>query len=109
MFGFNIPAFKLLDYLSVELEWYGWPYASNYYYLDGFYWNLPLPKGASGSSAWKYSFNLRKTMWNHISIIGQIARDHTRHDVYYNGQADVYEIFQTKDEWGWWLKLQYNF
>jgi hypothetical protein len=111
MFGFNIPAFKILDYLSVELEWYGWPYATNYYYLDGFYWNVPLPKGkaANGSSSWKYSFNLKKTVWDHISILAQIARDHTRHDVYYNGQADLYEIFQTKDEWGWWLKVQYNF
>ena len=43
-----------------------------------------------------------------LSVIGQIARDHTRHDVYYYGNTDVDEIFQQKDEWGWWLKLQCN-
>jgi hypothetical protein len=109
MFGFNIPTFRLLDYLSIEGEWYGWPYSPNLYNFEDFFWILPKPNGIGTGSKWKFSFNLKKTVWDHVSIIGQIARDHTRHDVYYTALTDVNEIFQKQDEWGWWLKLQYNF
>jgi hypothetical protein len=122
MFGFNIPTFKLLDFLSVEVEWFGWPYSPSLYNYQSLVYTLPepiipnvtLPNGNSQKALytkdnnWKYSFNFRKTIWGHFSMIGQIARDHTRHDVYYNGFADPEEAFLHKDEWGWWLKLQYS-
>ncbi len=108
MFGFNIPTFKLLDYLSVELEWYGWPYSSDEYYVYNFEYLLPQPTGVSTASHWKYSFNIRKTLLGNVAVSGQIARDHTRDDVSYFGYTDVNEIFQQKDEWGWWLKVQCN-
>ncbi len=109
MFGFNVPTFRLLDYLSAELEWYGSSYSTSLYDEEGFKYLLPLPVGVNTTgSHWKYSFNVRKTLPGNVSLIGQIARDHTRHDVYYNGNIDVGEVFQTKDEWGWWLKLQYS-
>jgi hypothetical protein len=109
IFGFNFPTFKLLDYLSVELEWFGGTYSPSLYDLEGFKYLLPLPDGTQYiGSQWKYSFNVRKTLMSNVSLIGQIARDHTRHDVYFFGNTDVDEIFQTKDEWGWWLKLQCN-
>jgi hypothetical protein len=109
MFGFNVPTFNVLDYLSTEFEWYGWPYSSSIYDLENFKYLLPKPRGVSSASHWKYSFNLKKTFWERVSIIGQIARDHTRHDVYYNGNTDVMEVFQDNSDWGWWLKLQFNF
>jgi hypothetical protein len=110
MIGFNVPTCKVLDYLSAELEWYGWPYSPSLYDLENFNNILPKPTGRDyKGSHWKYSFNVRKTVLGNISLIGQIARDHTRHDVYYNGNTDVNEVFQNVDEWGWWLKLQYAF
>ena len=109
MFGFNVPTFNVLDYLSTEFEWYGWPYSSSIYDLENFKYLLPKPRGVSSASHWKYSFNLKKIFWERVSIIGQIARDHTRHDVYYNGNTDVMEVFQDNSDWGWWLKLQFNF
>ena len=109
MFGFNVPMFKLLDYLSIEMEWYGDPFAPGMYTEESFQYFLPQPNGRNPTiSHWKYSFNFRKTMWGSVSLIGQIARDHTRHDAFYIAYSDQDEIFQTKDEWGWWLKLQYN-
>ncbi len=109
MFGFNFPTFRLLDYLSGELEWFGGTYSPSLYDLEGFKYLLPLPDGTQYTgSKWKYSINARKTLYGNFSVIGQIARDHTRHDVYFFGNTDVDEIFQTKDEWGWWLKLQYD-
>jgi hypothetical protein len=109
MFGFNIPTLKILDYLSVELEWFGWPYSRNIFNVQGFKYFLPKANGLSNASNWKYSINLKRTIWEHLSIIGQIASDHTRHDVYFFGNIDVNEIFPNRDQWGWWLKLQYNF
>jgi hypothetical protein len=109
MFGFNFPTFKLLDYLSVELEWYGDPYAPGLYTEEGFKYFFPLPNGSDPTiSHWKYSFNVKKSVGGNLSLIGQIARDHTRDDAYYITNYDEDEIFQTKDEWGWWLKLQCN-
>jgi hypothetical protein len=83
---------------------------------------LPQPaKIGSGSTTvydyqvsdnWKYSFNVKKTITKGFSVIGQIARDHTHHDIYYPTYEakDLYEeIFTQKDNWGWWLKLQYSF
>jgi hypothetical protein len=109
MFGFNFPTFKLLDYLSAELEWYGDPYAPGEYTEESFKYFLPLPNGVDPAlSHWKYSFNFRKTLLGHVSLIGQVSRDHTRDEAYYIADFDEDEIFQTKNEWGWWFKLQYN-
>ena len=119
MFGFNVPTFKLLDYVSVELEWYGWPYSPSLYNYQNLAYTLPQPiiptLNATGQTAlytrgndWKYSFNFRKTIWGSLSVIGQVARDHTRHDAYYAEFADPEEVFLQNDEWGWWLKLQYS-
>ena len=47
MFGFNFPTFRLLDYLSCELEWYGCSYSPSLYDLEGFKYLLPLPDGSS--------------------------------------------------------------
>ncbi len=121
MAGFNIPTFKLLDYLSLEVEWFGWPYSPSLYNYSDLIRTFPQPivpkeSSANGtiqndlytkSNAWKFSINLRKKIWGHFSVIGQIARDHTRHDVYYSGFYDPEEVFIRNDEWGWWLKLQY--
>jgi hypothetical protein len=43
MAGFNIPAFKLLDYLSVEVEWFGWPYSPSLYNYENLVYTLPRP------------------------------------------------------------------
>jgi hypothetical protein len=117
MFGFNVPTFKVLDYLSVELEWYGWQYP-NSFGNQGFQILLPTPIPVqSGKESlyqvddnWKYSFNIKRTIYGHLSIIGQIARDHTQHDMYYPAYEakNLYEeVFSQKDNWGWWVKLQY--
>jgi hypothetical protein len=117
MVGFNVPVFKLLDYLSIEVEWYNWPYSPSLYDYQNLVTTLarPIIPKINGTGtlytkddAWKYSINARKTIYGHFSIIGQIANDHTRHDAYYSSFADPEEVFLKKDQWGWWLKLQYS-
>jgi hypothetical protein len=109
MVGFNVPTFKLLDYLSVAYEWFGDPFAPGINTEDNFRWILPEPNGVDpANSHLKFSINAQRS-WGHLEAIGQIARDHTRHDIFSVANADQNEIFQTQDEWGWWMKLQYNF
>ena len=43
-----------------------------------------------------------------LSIIGQVAKDHTRHDVFYGAFDDPEEVFIQPGQWGWWLKVQYS-
>lgn len=117
MVGFNIPTFKLFDYLSVEVEYSAWPYSPSLYNYASQSYTLPQPiiPIVNGTSAlytsgdnWKWSFNARKTIMGNLSIIGQIAKDHTRHDVYFSAFSDPEEVFVQPGDWGWWLKLQYS-
>lgn len=130
MFGINIPTFKVLDVLSLELEWYGWPY-TNSFYDQGFDYANPLPKppqsypkDAYVKDNWKFSIFLKRQIMHGFSVIGQVARDHTHSYIYHEAQRDEEEVFTLPDniesfgdvftpitwgEFGWWLKLQYNF
>jgi hypothetical protein len=120
MVGFNVPTFKILDYLSVEVEYFGWPYSPSLYNYESLLYTFPQPiipneKTSPQTSVlytnqdnWKWSINVRKTILGNLSIIGQIARDHTRHDVFYSTFADPEEVFIQPNGWGWWLKFQYS-
>lgn len=131
MFGFNLPVFKVLDYLSAEFEWYGWPYPNSTGYVVEFRTLNPQPTPDKENSKrtyeldnWKYSINFKKTVVNGFSLIGQFSRDHSRHDYFYKGYLDLSEamvetdnisefgdLFNTRKwgSFGWWLKLQYDF
>lgn len=118
MFGINIPAFKLLDVLSLEAEWYGSPYPNNY--QKAFSITVPpspVPDGpAVNYSAdvyrtdnWKWSVYAKKTIWNSFGVIGQLARDHfrTRANNPYNDERE--ESLTKNEQWYWMLKLAYSF
>ncbi len=133
MFGVTIPTFKLLDYLSLELEYYGWAYPNSTGRVYEFKQLLPHPAQKQSEvpietfelDNWKYSLNFKKTVVQGFSVIGQLARDHTRHDYFYKGYLDMSEalvktdniekfgdLFNPAEKWGafgWWLKLQYQF
>ncbi len=135
MFGFNLPfpsigKFRLWDICSFQMEYFGWPYTNSLYDV-GFNYERPIPKPAQSYpqrayelDSWKFSLYIKKTILNAFSIIGQVARDHSRHDIYYGAERDEEEVFTKTDditnfgdvfnpkkwgEYGWWLKLQYNF
>ncbi len=135
MLGFNVPfptigKFRLWDLCSFQLEYYGWPY-TNSFYDQGFGYENPIPKPpqsypkrAYELDNWKFSLFMKKEIITGFTLIGQVARDHTRHDSFYESQRDEEEVFTKTDditsiwhvfnpkkwgEYGWWLKLQYNF
>lgn len=135
MAGFNIPTFSgmlndrgglwrllMLDYLSLEVEWYGWPYTPGYGDVNNFRVMYPIPPSVQDfpggdtlafkeKDNWKFSVNFKKTVVPGFSIIGQVARDHTHYDVYYTKFNTGYfssEAFSLTNAWGWWLKLEYT-
>jgi hypothetical protein len=117
MFGINVPTFKLLDEFSIQGELYSWPYVDALYYQTTQIRLTAKPpalyvkysRDDYKKDNWKWSIYAKKTLMNHFSIIGQAARDHSHHDIYDQKFKDDNEVFTRNDEWGWWLKLQYNF
>jgi hypothetical protein len=122
MLGFNIPTFKAMDVLSLEMEWYGLKSPDSYrdrredYYplpQSGYYW-----KKASGSYSasdygskdnLKWSLYGRKTLLNGLQVVGQVARDHLRHNMDSPIQLDEEEALTKSGQWWWALKLAYYY
>jgi len=95
MGGFNVPTFGILDFLSVEVEWYGSPYRDDLSNLGNpasivapwMNQNPPIPSpvpvepGAYPDSVkdnWKWAVVAQKTVAKHIRFTAQIANDHFR-------------------------------
>jgi len=111
MFGFNIPAFKLLDVLSLEIENYPSPLAnSNEYVFTAWVPQpYPAPDSAYRKDDWKWSVYARKTIANGVFCVFQVARDHMRpvtHDIKSSDRADV---LIAADDWYWILKCGFSF
>ncbi|MBN1760217.1 MAG: hypothetical protein JW863_17955 [Chitinispirillaceae bacterium] len=121
MFGINIPTFKLLDVLSVQAQWFGsrYPNDATNYVLYG----LPTPvssKWSDGSNCiypdsteddWKWSVYAKKTLFDHFSVVGQIASDHQRWDKFSYGDQ-VYmlnEALTRPDQYYYVVKLGFSF
>lgn len=132
MFGFNFPAFKLLDVLSLECEYYGKKYPNS----------VPIPRIAAGSNGyypatclpalrtslggsgeydslytlggavnWKWAVYAKKTLFDNFSITAQAARDHILNIT--KGlsakETDREEALVQKNQWYWMLKFSANF
>lgn len=120
MFGINIPTFRLLDVLSVELEHWANPYPNSL--EDVIRSNQACPGLINGNGAnyrpenytnsWKWAFYLKKTIFNNFQIISLFANDHyfTRNPVdALNSIQDFEEAFREKDDWYWMLKFRFLF
>ncbi len=84
MVGFNLPVFKFLDHLSMEVEWYGARFKDDLarYQSTTANYMSPLPVvNANGENLgrddWKWSLHAQKT-WNQFRFSGQVANDHSR-------------------------------
>ena len=116
MFGCNFPTFKLLDVLSIQGEWWNWPYLNSFFNPrnQGEY---PVPLGTTGgltpddlkNGYLKWSVYAKKEVIKGFSVIGQLANDHTFHESYYPVYTSYAEAFIKHGDWGWWLKCQFAF
>ena len=112
MFGMNFPAFKVLDVLSVQGEYFRSPYPDSYYEVM---WNqLPRPYIKQDMTPyqcddWKWSIYASRKILGGLSIIGQIANDHTRLDVVREEDADYEETMRGNGMWCWMMKMKWEF
>jgi hypothetical protein len=139
MVGFNIPAFKLLDVFSLEVEYYGKKYVNRVpiYANSSNMLRLPLPYDPaiysgypygdsltlrpeasgeysketykSGAALWKWSVYAKRTLFEKFFITMQFARDHTLIKTGLAQNVDFEEIFIKDKQWYWMLKFGYSF
>jgi hypothetical protein len=120
MIGFNLPAFRFLDRLNVEVEYYGAPWVDDpsiYNHTSG---NqvTPIPKisGLDTNTTkdnLKWSVYASKVLADHVQISGQAASDHFRPGIF-QGYGDnlppLNEVpFFSPSEWYWMAKIAYFF
>jgi hypothetical protein len=114
--GFNIPTFRMLDVLSLEVEWYGCPYPNSYAMELGKGNNpsLPLPtyydrpQNLYTEDNWKWSVYAKK-MFSHdrFGIVVQCARDHSRMQSLLDEATywELEEAMSKNAQWYWMTKI----
>lgn len=118
MVGFNFPAFKLLDVLSLEVEYFGNPYvnSTNSIRFD----NEPVPLSSQANEQVaqymnmhgddiKWSVYAKRTFLNSFYVMGQAANDHIRWYRYNYTQMDGKEVCRSLKDWYFTFKFGYNF
>jgi hypothetical protein len=122
MIGFNVPTFKLLDVLSIEVEWYGCPYPDDYKISLGTGNDLGIPMPDPNQRVvsntytyednWKWSVYLKKMlMHDHFGVILQCARDHMRLQslVDESKSSELETSLEEKRMWWWMAKVVAQF
>jgi hypothetical protein len=124
MLGFNLPAFRLLDVVSLEIEYYGNTNMSDFgkVVADNSWVPRPravfdVPDGKGGftrartdtySDDWKWSLYASRIVAGHLKISGQVADDHFRSGGYFLANTQS-ETLTAPDDWYWMLKVAYYF
>jgi hypothetical protein len=121
MVGFNVPAFKLLDVLSFEVEYFKCPFPNDIGAIINY--GLPIPGSILATGAinywgngeyrydnWKWSVYASRKITTNYTIMAQIASDHLRPlaDVS-NYNDDFEEIFHNTNQWYYMLKCTAGF
>lgn len=122
MFGINLPAFKILDVLALEAEYFPNHYKNSYQFM----WkgNCPVPYFITPAQQeidyysdwkektdddWKYSVYALKKIFN-FSISGQIASDHTSRSIYQPSGKKIYtEMVPRTEDWYFMLRCGFYF
>jgi hypothetical protein len=109
MFGVNIPAFKLLDVLSLEFEHYSNKYCNSYKNVIDV--NIPAYFSIPGKklAAWKWSLYAKKTFLDKFSLIGQVARDHMRPSYPSYSLTERDDVLARTSDWWWVLRLMVKY
>lgn len=122
MVGFNVPTFRLLDLLSVQMEYYNSPNLNNTYTVGQKNWAIPyLPEDTHFSeNEWNdltkhdnvsWSIVARKRFLGALTAHAQVARDHMRTigtDWFYGSRYEPNEILHKTSSWYWMFQLGWN-
>jgi hypothetical protein len=109
MAGFNVPAFKLLDVLAFELEFQDSPYPNSI--ANPVYDMQPFPAPVEDHAKFKWSLYAKKNLGKHVSIIGQVARDHLMplSTVIATNYSDYTDVLLRDTDWWWTGKMRFDF
>jgi hypothetical protein len=116
MVGFNIPAFKVLDHLSLEVEWYGSRVKDDLARFQASTGNLyspiPVPNNAKldlSRDDWKWSLHGERKI-GQIRFSAQIANDHSRPGGTMTSPSSEWATyFVTPKDWYWMAKVGFFF
>ena len=114
--GFNFPAFRMLDVLSCELEYFPSLIPNDYTLVIDQGSPIPNPRETIISynpenykkGAWRWSFYAKKMVVQGFSVTGEAAFDHLR-TTFWDGAMNEYESLTEKGHWHWNLKFGYSF
>jgi hypothetical protein len=116
MVGFNLPAFRLLDVLSGELEYFSSVIPNDY--RSHLYTLSPMPYFRQGlgeykkedwdKGFWRWSVYAKKMVIQGFSVTGEIAFDHLR-TTFSDGSTKEYESLVKAGHWHWNTKFSYAF
>lgn len=125
MFGMNIPAFKLLDKLALQFEWYGSRLPIGPYERKNDEIELPIPSlynedATAGNydpktgynyhvDDWKWSLYVTKSFADHFSIIAQVGRDHLKHRIDNENLQSYTDMMVKPSNWYWMVKSFFLF
>ena len=115
MAGFNFPTFKILDVLNLEVEYYRWNFPNSY--TNAFFASQspkpdPLTQNFnSDEQNLRWSFYAKRHIGSNISIIGQIAYDHSRIESNVDVNSATYygDAMHKHGDWAWTLKSEFDF
>jgi len=114
LLGVNIPTFKFLDYLSVELEWWKSPYANEWL---GDYQNQNPVSQSVADSAQRYNYiygdNFKwavsaKKSFGKFEIKAMAGNDHVIYPIYLVEKQYTEQTLKKGTDWQWYLELRYN-
>jgi hypothetical protein len=121
MVGFNFPGFKILDLISLEVEYFNSPWINSYEESGSTNEATPaLPQGSDRLSSktayndvttrdnYSWSVLIRKELVRGLNVSGQVARDHIRSvsESFYSGPGiDPNELLRTSKDWYWMLQF----
>jgi hypothetical protein len=124
MAGVNLPGFRFIDLISIQVERYKSPWLNNTAQIANEAIPLPLFPIASDSIAskkeWndlaskddiKWSILVQKKLGKFITISGQAANDHLRlvsSRYFYGPQFDHNEVTVSRDHWYWMTQIAWG-
>jgi hypothetical protein len=124
MAGINIPTFRLLDLLSVQMEYLKNPNLNNTYTLGQKNWAIPyIPEAGAPAYSQKayndlagkddiaWSINARKRVLHSVTLSAQVARDHMHTistELFYGSRFEPNEILHKNSSWYWTFQLGWN-
>ncbi|HUI92216.1 MAG TPA: hypothetical protein VLX68_08215 [Chitinivibrionales bacterium] len=112
MVGFNVPAFRLLDVLSAEVEWYDSRYSNNYKHTYFDTPRSPLPLLALGEPAhyaWYWDIFFSRTIVPGLQVMGDVGRTHYFTTGNLQFYRDTREECPSQGDWQFTLRAQFNF